>query len=77
DATERIPAGKVTDIDEDYAWVISNYWDLDPDDTFDFITEFDRRYVETALGPLPLVSNAEKYESVRRRLGEAENAYAR
>ncbi|SDY90843.1 homing endonuclease associated repeat-containing protein [Halopenitus persicus] len=77
DVTEWIPANKVTEIDEDYAWVIANYWDLDPDDTFDFITEFERRYVETALGPLPLVSDTEKYESVRRRLAEAENAYAR
>lgn len=77
DVTEWIPAGKVTEIDEDYAWVISNYWGLDPDDTFDFITEFERRYVETAFGPLPLVSNIEKYESVRHRLAEAKNAYAR
>lgn len=77
DVTEWIPTNKVADVDEDYAWVIANYWDLDPDDTFDFITEFERRYVETALGPLPLVSDTEKYESVRSRLAEAENAYAR
>jgi hypothetical protein len=77
EVTEWIPARKVTEIDEDYAWVISNYWGLDPDDTFDFITEFERRYVETAFGPLPLVSNIEKYERVRHRLAEAKNAYAR
>lgn len=77
DVTEWIPAKKVTEIDEDYAWIISNYWDLDPDDTFDFITELERRYVETSFGPLPLVSNTEKYETVRSRLTEAENTYSR
>jgi len=77
DATEWIPGGKVTEIDEDYTWVIANYWDLDPDDTFDYITEFERRYVETELGPLPIVDEDEKYESVRSRLADAENAYTR
>lgn len=77
ESTDWIPAGKVTEIDEDYAWVISNFWDLDSDETFDYITEFDRRYVDTELGPLPVARGEEEYENVRNRLVEAENAYAR
>lgn len=77
EATEWFPAGKVTKVDEDYAWAITNYWELDFDHTFDYITEFERRYVETTFGPLPVLEDAEEYENVRSRLAEAENAYTR
>jgi len=77
DATEWIPDSKVTEIDEDYAWVVANYWELDPDDTFDYITGFERRYVETTFGPLPVLEGNEKYQNVRSRLTEAEGAYTR
>ncbi|MDS0259963.1 hypothetical protein NDI56_11210 [Haloarcula sp. S1CR25-12] len=77
DTTRQIPGGKVTEIDEDYAFVIADYWGFDPDDAFDYLTEFNRRYVETALGPLPVVETEEQYGSVRNRFAEPATVQSR
>lgn len=77
DTTRQIPCGKVTEIDEDYAFVIADYWGFDPDDAFDYLTEFNRRYVETALGPLPVVETEEEYGSVRSRFAEPSTVQSR
>lgn len=77
ESTDRIQADKVTEIDEAYAWVIADYWNLDPDETFDYLTKFDRWYVDTELGPLPIIEDEDKYGQVRQRLFEAEKVYSR
>ena len=72
---ENIPGGKATELDEDYAFVIGEYWNIDPEEVFEYLTEFDRAYVDTSLLPLPYVEDDEHYERVSRRFRQVEEVY--
>lgn len=75
--TEDIPAGNATDIDEDFAVLIGDFWSIEPAEAFDYLTGFDRWYVQTRLGPLPIVLDAEKNAQVQDRFLECEGARKR
>ncbi|MFA9427044.1 hypothetical protein [Natronorubrum sp. A-ect3] len=64
---DHIPAGKASDLDETYAVLIGDFWGIDPQEIFDFITEFDRKYFETSLMPFPVVDAADEYDRVTSR----------
>ncbi|SDK19710.1 hypothetical protein SAMN05216226_1404 [Halovenus aranensis] len=72
---EHIPGGKVTELDEDYAFVIGEYWNIDPEEVFEYLTEFDRAYIDTSLLPLPYIEDDEHYERVSRRFRQFEGVY--
>jgi len=72
---EHIPGGKATELDEDYAFVIGEYWNIDPEEVFGYLTEFDRGYVDTSLLPLPYIEDDERYERVSRRFRQVEEVY--
>ncbi|GCF15790.1 hypothetical protein Harman_37250 [Haloarcula mannanilytica] len=72
---EHIPGGKVTELDEDYAFVIGEYWNIDPEEVFEYLTEFDRAYVDTSLLPLPYIEDDDHYERVSRRFRQVEGVY--
>jgi len=72
---EHIPSGKATELDEDYAFVIGEYWNIDPEEVFEYLTEFDRAYVDTSLLPLPYIEEDEHYERVSRRFRQVEGVY--
>jgi transcription initiation factor IIE alpha subunit len=72
---EHIPGGKVTELDEDYAFVIGEYWNIDPEEVFEYLTEFDRAYVDTSLLPLPYIEDDDHYERVSRRFRQIEGVY--
>lgn len=72
---EHIPGGKATELDEDYAFVIGEYWDIDPEEVFEYLTEFDRAYVDTSLLPLPYIEDDERYERVSRRFRQVKEVY--
>ncbi|WP_139169229.1 hypothetical protein [Natronobacterium texcoconense] len=64
---DHIPAGKASDLDETYAVLIGDFWDIDPQEVFDFITDFDREYIDTALMPFPVVDATDEYDRVTTR----------
>lgn len=72
---ENIPSGKATELDEDYAFVIGEYWNIDPDEVFEYLTEFDRGYVDTSLLPLPYIEDDEQYERVAHRFRQVDEVY--
>ncbi|GAB3415877.1 hypothetical protein GCM10027435_12590 [Haloparvum alkalitolerans] len=72
---EHIPSGKATELDEDYAFVIGEYWNIDPEEVFEYLTEFDRAYVDTSLLPLPYIEEDEHYERVSCRFRQVEEVY--
>lgn len=74
---DYIPGGKATELDEDYALVVGGYWGIDPEEVFDYLTEFDREYVETSLIPLPIVDADEQYHAVADRFVQSEGVYKR
>ncbi|GAB3680389.1 hypothetical protein GCM10028857_03050 [Salinarchaeum chitinilyticum] len=75
--TERIPADKAAGIDEEYALVIGDFWGIDPQEVFDQITNYDRKYVETTLMPFPIVEATDDYESVESRFRQRDPTYNR
>jgi hypothetical protein len=74
---DKIPAGKVVPIDEEYAIVIGDFWGIDPQEVFDQITEFDRGYVDTNLMPFPIIHADDEYESVMTRFRQPDETYNR
>ena len=72
---EHIPGGKVTELDEDYAFVIGEYWNIDPEEVFEYLTEFDRAYVDTSLLPLPYIEDDDHYERVSLRFRQIGGVY--
>jgi hypothetical protein len=74
---EYVPGGKATELDEEYAYIIGEYWTIDPQEVFDYLTEYDREYVETSLLPLPIVDADDEYERVANRFVESEGVYKR
>jgi predicted transcriptional regulator len=72
---EHIPSGKATELDEDYAFVIGEYWNIDPEEVFEYLIDFDRAYVDTSLLPLPYIEDDEHYERVSRRFRQVEEVY--
>ncbi len=75
--TDRIPAGKAAEIDEQYALVIGDFWSIDPQEVFDQITSYERKYVETNLMPFPVVEATDRYESVSNRFRQPDSTYNR
>jgi len=75
--TGKIPAGKAAGIDEEYALVIGDFWGIDPQEIFDQITNYDRKYVETTLMPFPVVEASDEYESVANRFRQPDSTYNR
>jgi hypothetical protein len=75
--TGKIPAGKAAGMDEEYALVIGDFWGIDPQEIFDQITTYDRKYVETTLMPFPIVEATDKYDSVANRFRQPESTYNR
>jgi len=75
--TGKIPAGKAAGIDEEYALVIGDFWGIDPQEVFDQITSYDRKYVETTLMPFPVVEATDEYESVANRFRQPDSTYNR
>lgn len=71
----HIPAGEVTELDEDYAFVVGEYWNIDPEEVFDFLVGFDRAYLDSPLLPLPYVGDDEHYERVSRRFRQVDAVY--
>ncbi len=63
----HIPAGKASDLDETYAMLIGDFWGIDQQEVFDFITDFDRKYIDTALMPFPVVDAPGEYDRVTSR----------
>lgn len=74
---EYVPEGKAIELDEEYAYVVGDYWEIDPQEVFDYITEFDREYVDTSLIPLPIVDVTSEYERVADRFRQSEGVYKR
>lgn len=72
---ENIPGGKATELDEDYAFVIAEYWNIKPEEVFEYLIEFDRGYVDTSLLPLPYIEDDEQYERVSRRFRQVDEVY--
>jgi transposase-like protein len=72
---EDVPAGMATEIDETYALLLADFWDIEPQDIFDEITEYARTYVKTSLLPLPILDAPEKYEQVRERFSQPDTVY--
>lgn len=70
-----VPAGMATEIDEMYALLLADFWDIESQDIFDEITEYPRTYVETSLLPLPILDAPEKYEQVRKRFSQPNTVY--
>jgi len=75
--TGKIPAGKAAGIDEEYSLVIGDFWSIDPQEVFDQITSYDRKYVETNLMPFPVVEATDEYESVADRFRQPDATYNR
>ena len=73
--TENIPSGTSIELDEDYAFVIGEYWNIDPEEVFEYLTNFDRTYVDTSLLPLPYIEDDEHYERVASRFKQVEGVY--
>jgi len=74
---EDVPAEMATEIDEMYALLLADFWDIELQDIFDEITEYPRTYVETSLLPLPILDAPEKYEQVRERFSQSDTVYNR
>ena len=74
---EHIPAGKASEMDEDYARVVGDFWEIPAQEAFDYLTQFDRSYIDTAMGPLPKVQAPDEEQQVRDRLSEADGSYDR
>jgi hypothetical protein len=72
---ERIPGGKATELDEDYAFVMGEYWNIDPEEIFDYLTEFTRSYIDTSLLPMPYIEKKEKYNQVANRFRQIDGVY--
>lgn len=75
--TGRIPADKAAGIDEEYALVIGDFWGIDPQEVFDQITKYGRKYVETNLMPFPVVEAKDEYKSVENRFRQPDSTYNR
>jgi len=74
---DDIPAGAATELDETYAMLLADFWGIDPQEVFDYITEFDREYVDTALMPFPVVDAPDEYDHVRDRFKQDPEVYTR
>lgn len=74
---DHIPAGKASEMDEDYARVVGDFWEIPAQEAFDYLTQFDRSYIDTAMGPLPNVHAPDEEQPVRDRLSEADDSYER
>lgn len=72
---EEIPGGKVTELDKDYAFVIGDYWNIDPEEVFDYLTEFTRSYIDTSLLPLPYFEDNTEYDQVTSRFRQIDEVY--
>ncbi|MCO8242981.1 hypothetical protein [Haladaptatus sp. AB643] len=72
----QIPAGSVSDIDEDYAIVIGGFWGIDEQEVLEYLTSYPRHYINTRLLPLPVIEGEENDE-LSKRFSEAEGVYAR
>jgi len=75
--TDAIPAGKASQIDEEYALVIGDFWGIEPQEVFDYITDYDRKYIETSLLPFPIVDDTDEYDSVASRFKQSDGVYKR
>lgn len=75
--TEEIPSKKAALIDEEYAIVMGDFWDINPQEVFDYITKYDRKYVETNLMPFPVVNTKEEYNNVESRFRQPDSTYNR
>lgn len=75
--TGTIPAGKASGLDEEYALVIGEFWEIDPQEVFDQITSYDRKYVETTLMPFPIVDAPDEYQAVEDRFRQPDGTYNR
>ena len=64
---DHIPAGKASDIDETYAVLIGDFWNIEPQEVFDFITDFNREYIDTSLMPFPVIDAVDEYDRVSKR----------
>lgn len=75
---ENVPGGRATEIDETYALLLGDFWEIDPQVIFDEITDYDRKYVETAVMPFPLIdSSGVGYQQVYDRLTQPDFVYKR
>ncbi len=75
--TGKIPAGKAAGIDEEYSLVIGDFWEINPQEVFDQITQYNRKYVETNLMPFPVVESREEYGFVESRFRQPNSTYNR
>jgi transposase-like protein len=72
---ENIPEGTATEIDETYALLIGDFWDIEPQAVFDEITEYPRTYIETSLFPFPLLDESKKYDHIQDRFAQPDAVY--
>lgn len=75
--TGTIPAGKASGLDEEYALVIGEFWEINPQEVFDQITSYNRKYVETTLMPFPIVDTPDEYQAVENRFRQSDGTYNR
>lgn len=74
---ENIPGGTATELDETYAVLLADFWGIEPQEVFDYITQFDREYVDTALMPFLIIDSSEEYDYVRARFHQHPEVYKR
>ncbi|WP_336365137.1 hypothetical protein [Halalkalicoccus salilacus] len=74
---EGIPSNTASELDEIYALLFGEFWDIDPQAIFDEITNYERTYVETSLAPLPSVRALTEYEKIRSRFAQPDTVYNR
>lgn len=74
---KHIPNYEKSNLDKEYSMIIGDFWGIDPQEIFDFIIEYDRKYVETTLLPLPILKSKEEYKKVDKRLKQADKFYKR
>jgi len=72
---KNIPSGKATELDEDYAFVIGEYWNIDPEEVFEYLIGFERSYVDTSLLPLAYIEHNEQYQRVSRKFRQVDEVY--
>jgi hypothetical protein len=75
---EDIPAGRATEVDETYALLLGDFWEIDSQVIFDDVTEYDRTYIETTMMPFPLLHSTDgEYRQVRDRFAQPDSVYKR
>lgn len=74
---EQIPSNTASEIDETYALLFGEFWEIDPQVIFDEITDYERTYVETSIAPLPIIEAPAEYRKVRKRFEQPKTVYDR